>query len=66
MNDSLKRLRDAVTGRGREVQVAADGTVTEVDKNAPAAEPGAEQPVEAAKTTKLAPRTFGSPLTGKG
>ena len=54
MNESIKRLRDAVVGRGREVEVTPDGQVREVAK------PGAEdsQP-EAPKATKLAERTFG-------
>lgn len=60
MTDPLKRLRDAVTGRGREVEVAADGTVKEIDRNAPPPEAGSEPPTEPAKTTKLAPRTFGN------
>ena len=53
MNEQLKRLRDAVTGRGREVEVAADGSVREVS------EPVAESTPEKGKATKLAPRTFG-------
>lgn len=60
MADPLKRLRDAVTGRGREVEVAADGSVREIDKSTPATEPLVDQAVESAKTTKLAPRTFGT------
>jgi len=57
MNESLRRLRDTVVGRGRdrEVQVEPDGTVTEIVPEA------AEQPVAAtAKPTKLSPRTFGA------
>jgi hypothetical protein len=60
MADPLKRLRDAVTGRGREVEVAADGSVREVEKTTLATEPVADPAVEPAKTTKLAPRTFGT------
>jgi hypothetical protein len=56
-NDQLKKLRDAVTGRGREVEVSADGTVRELsDKDRPTE----EQHAEAGKATKLAPRTFGA------
>lgn len=55
MNDQLKRLRDAVTGRGREVEVAADGSVREVSE-----QPAAENLPEKGKATKLAPRTFGA------
>ena len=57
--DPLKRLRDAVTGRGREVEVAADGTVREVNgKND--ADDNSDKEKEAGKATKLAPRTFGA------
>ena len=54
MSESLRRLRDAVVGRGREVEVTPEGQVREVSK------PGDEnvQP-EAPKATKLADRTFG-------
>lgn len=55
MNEQLKKLRDAVTGRGREVEVAADGSVREVSEK-----PAEEQHAEAGKATKLAPRTFGA------
>lgn len=57
VNQSLRRLRDAVvgTGRDREVQVEPDGTVKEVVPEA------VEQPATApAKPTKLSPRTFGA------
>ena len=56
MNESLKRLRDAVTGRAgdREVEVAPDGTVREVGVE-PAGPPPEIQP----KPTKLSERTFG-------
>lgn len=54
MNENLKRLRDAVTGRGREVEVAPDGSVREVG-----AEASQQKEEEAGKATKLAPRTFG-------
>lgn len=60
MTDPLKRLRDAVTGRGREVEVASDGSVREIDKSTLAIEPVVDPAVEPAKTTKLAPRTFGT------
>jgi hypothetical protein len=33
MNDTLKRLRDAVTSRGREVEVAPDGSVRARDED---------------------------------
>lgn len=55
MNENLKRLRDAVSGRGREVEVAPDGSVREVS-----AEPAAAKEEASGKATKLAPRTFGS------
>lgn len=54
MNESLKQLRDAVTGRNREVEVGPDGTVHEVKDGASEA----SKP-EAGKATKLAARTFG-------
>ena len=58
MNETLQRLRDAVTGRGdREVEVAPDGSVREInDKDRPID----EQHPETGKSTKLAPRTFGA------
>ena len=59
MNESLKKLRDAVTGRGREVEVAADGTVREVNGRTDA-DADADKEKEAGKATKLAPRTFGA------
>ncbi len=59
MSDPLKRLRDAVTGRGREVEVKADGTVQEIAANTPPADAEASPQSEPAKT-KLAPRTFGA------
>lgn len=55
MADNLRRLRDAVVGRGREVEVTSDGTVREIppqDREVP--QPDSEKP------TKLAERTFGS------
>lgn len=55
INEQLKRLRDAVTGRGREVEVAADGSIREISEKSTE-----EQPAEAGKATKLAPRTFGA------
>ena len=55
MNEQLKRLRDAVTGRGREVEVAADGTVREINEKPPD-----EHEPEGHKATKLASRTFGA------
>ena len=57
MNQTLQRLRDAVTGhdRDREVEVAADGSVRELSER-----PADEQQPEAGKATKLAPRTFGA------
>ena len=59
MTDSLKRLRDAVTGRGREVEVTPDGTVREVAQNADDGT-NSDKEKEAGKPTKLAPRTFGA------
>jgi hypothetical protein len=55
VNEQLRRLRDAVTGRDREVEVAADGSVREVGE-----QPAAESQPEKGKATKLAPRTFGA------
>lgn len=55
MNEQLRRLRDAVTGRDREVEVAADGSVRELSER-----PADERQPEAGKVTKLAPRTFGA------
>ena len=60
MNETLRRLRDAVTGsdRNREVEVAPDGSLHEVGAE-PAVPPA--QPVESpTKPTKLSERTFGS------
>ena len=54
MNDKLRQLRNAVVTRGREVEVAQDGTVREVPPG------GAKQETEGGRATKLAPRTFGS------
>lgn len=54
VNEQLKQLRDAVTGRNREVEVGPDGTVHEV-KDGVAEEPKPD----AGKATKLAARTFG-------
>ena len=54
MNDKLQKLRDAVVGRGREVEVTPTGEVREVSK-ADSPEAGAE----VGKATKLADRTFG-------
>lgn len=54
MNETLQRLRDAVTGRDREVEVAPDGSVHEVG-----AEPEGPTAVSPAKATKLSERTFG-------
>ena len=54
MNDKLQKLRDAVVGRDREVEVTSTGEVREVGKpDSPAVAP------EAGKATKLADRTFG-------
>ena len=54
MNEQLKRLRDAVTGRDREVEVGPDGRVHEVKK------PDANEPTdEVAKPTKISDRVFG-------
>ena len=55
MNESLKKLRDAVTGRDREVEVTADGAIREINESA-----GDDAKSEAGKPTKLAPRTFGA------
>ena len=54
MNDKLQKLRDAVVGRGREVEVTPDGQVRELDKSG-----AADLASEAPKATKLADRTFG-------
>jgi len=55
VNEELKRLRDAVTGQGREVEVGPDGVVRELGHGE--TEAAADEP---SKPTKLAPRTFGA------
>ncbi len=61
MMEQLRRLRDAVTGRDREVEVSPDGVVREVASGAEpsAAESGEKADSRTGKHTKLAPRTFG-------
>lgn len=56
MNERLRRLRDAVTGRDREVEVDPDGQVREVLPPEPENEKTEPRPQ---KPTKLAARTFG-------
>ena len=57
MADNLRRLRDAVLQRGREVEVTEQGEVREAKTDdAPDATPK--------KSTKLSARTFGGPLGG--
>lgn len=52
--DKLRRLRDAIVGRGRrEVTVDPDGQVRETSREAPS------RGDDRGKPTKLAPRTFG-------
>lgn len=55
MNENMRRLRDAVVRRDREVEVDASGTVREV----PSRESQERTPPEPKRVTKLAPRTFG-------
>lgn len=54
MKDTLQRLRDAVTTRGREVVVDENGTVREAEADS------AEKKPDEPKVTKLAERTFGA------
>lgn len=58
MNEPLKRLRDAVAGQHREVEVDPSGQVREVSPEADRVERKRKE--EGRKATKLAPRTFGS------
>lgn len=66
---NLSRLRDAVVGRGREVEVTPNGEVREAS---PEAEPQSQEgdaPDEAraekpAKPTRLAPHTWGEDQAG--
>lgn len=58
MNERLRRLRDAVVARDREVEVSPDGTVREVTT------PSDQDGKKGEKPTKLAPRTFGAPYVG--
>jgi hypothetical protein len=53
VKDTLQRLRDAVTTRGREVEVDPDGTVREVEAGS------TEKKTDEPKATKLSERTFG-------
>ncbi len=55
VNEKLQRLREAVTGRGREVEVGPDGSVREIE-HPPGIEDVSSVPT---KPTKLADRTFG-------
>lgn len=54
MNEKLQKLRDAVVGRSREVEVAPTGEVREVNRS-----DSPDTPAETGKATKLADRTFG-------
>ena len=57
MDNRLRELKAAVTGRGREIVVSQDGTVRSVqrrDNHEP------EVPARRPRATKLAPRFFGS------
>ena len=62
VKEQLKRLRDAVTGRDREVEVTPEGVVREVVTDTPSAtgQSGEVSKTETGKATKLAPRTFGA------
>mgnify|MGYP001570473605 CR=1 FL=1 len=55
MNEKLQKLRDAVVGRGREVEVTPTGEVREVSNKSDSP----DTPAETGKPTKLADRTFG-------
>ncbi len=55
VNDTLKRLRDAVVQRDREVEVGPDGEVRETTSGNDLA--GSTKPE---KATKLSARTFGT------
>lgn len=56
MNERLRVLRNAVLGRGREVEVTPEGEVRELTSRD---EEAAETPPVEERPTKLAPRTFG-------
>jgi hypothetical protein len=51
MQDTIKRLRELVSDRNREVEVGPDGTVRETTDE--------EEAKPEAKPTKLSPHTFG-------
>jgi hypothetical protein len=55
MNESLKRLRDAVVRQDRDVEVTPDGTVREVATRSS----DERETDEPRKPTKLAKRVFG-------
>jgi hypothetical protein len=57
MSDRLRALRDAVTGRDREVEVSPDGEVREVRPEGEGEE--AEEREAPRRPTKLAKRVFG-------
>jgi hypothetical protein len=57
MTTNLTQLREAVLGRGRQVEVSPRGEVREV--GAEEKPPNPETPTEKPKPTRLAPRTFG-------
>ena len=57
MDNRLRVLKAAVTGRGREVMVSPDGTVHPVN---PREERRESLPARRPRATKLAPRCFGS------
>lgn len=59
MNDNLKRLRDAVVGRGREVEVDAAGTVVERSESDADDQKGTQRVEDSKRPTKLAERVFG-------
>lgn len=58
MNDKLRRLRDAILRRDREVEVDANGTVREIPQHENNTEEEKARPTQR-RATKLAPRTFG-------
>ena len=59
MSDNLKRLKDAIAGRGRDVVVTPEGTVQETPREPDATAGAATAADDQPKPTKLAPRTFG-------
>ncbi len=60
MNERLRRLRDAIVGRDREVEVDENGTVREIPEREADEREERESKVPERRATKLARRTFGT------